>query len=1159
MPPTQFSLPLKLDATVKMNHVEWIGSTRQSIDKLSFHYVFDSYLHKIYLGHAHISSGDYEFSGQLQAQDAMALALKARGVVQTQLPQSQQALNVDAQAELSGALAGVDAHLVLQATLTPALTPSGSAGQQTAMQATLKAELAPWQPQKIISAHGQWKALDLAALWSAAPQTQLTGEARVSPAGQGWQAHVKLDNSLSGPWNQQRLPLQSLLADLSFANGQWALQSLQATGAGGSVMASGQINAGRWQGQATLQNILPAALDSRLAGATMSGTLQARQSAQGLEFEGSLQATPALLRTIRPAPQADTLQLLRLQSLAAKGLWSTPLLKLETLQINAEEAQLQGKLSYNTLSQATQGQLHAKLPGLETQIDGALSSTDGKGTLTVQVADAALTTRWLARWPGVNTLLKSTSLRGTADLNAQWQGGWQHQAQAMHIQASLRTPKLDGLNTTSSAPDAPNDWRLSNVQVDLSGSPDALSLKTRGMLTTGKLSLDLQTQANGGRLQSGAWRATLNQFRLAVQNGVQKTPWLLQAGDATGTPVTLDWPAIGQPNTLSISAGTARLQGPAPGTATLTWQPARWSQQTGQTASQWQSQGHIQNLPLIWLDTLGDKTMSDLGLSSDLLLAGDWNASQTDTLHLQATLERVSGDLRLRTDDSRQQVLPAGMHDAWMQVNLHGGQLAGSLRWDSERAGKALLAFSTQVQQSASGWRWPMDAPVGGSLQLNLPPVDAWSALAPPGWRLRGTMEANVALAGTQSVPQWTGNLQARDLAVRSAVDGVDFSQGSLSARLHDQQLDIQNFTLHGAGGASGGQLDLSGSVLWLPPTTTGNLASRVRIAFEADVKALRLNSRPDRRVVVSGKVSAGLSEARLTLRGALTADSALFTLPDDTTPQLGDDVVVRRPASLPASGAAGARQNPASAPATSKVRIAPDVQIDLDLGPDFQVRGRGLVTRLAGKLTLVAKDGAPLSLNGNVRTVRGTYQAYGQRLEIEQGVLRFTGPLDNPALTILAIRPKLTQRVGVQISGTALSPIVRLYAEPDLPDAEKLAWLVLGRSGSGGGAETALMQQAALALLGGNGKSLSSSLSQALGLDELSFSGKASASDTTSAASVTLGKRLSSDFYVAYESSLNGAMGVFYIFYDLSRRLTLRAQTGAQSAVDLIFTLRYD
>jgi translocation and assembly module TamB len=73
-----------------------------------------------------------------------------------------------------------------------------------------------------------------------------------------------------------------------------------------------------------------------------------------------------------------------------------------------------------------------------------------------------------------------------------------------------------------------------------------------------------------------------------------------------------------------------------------------------------------------------------------------------------------------------------------------------------------------------------------------------------------------------------------------------------------------------------------------------------------------------------------------------------------------------------------------------------------------------------------------------------------------------------------------------------------------------------------------------------------------------LSFKGS-SGSDTTSGATVTLGKRLSNDFYMTYESGLAGTMGVFSIFYDLSKRLTLRAKTGEQTAVDLIWTHRYD
>jgi len=149
---------------------------------------------------------------------------------------------------------------------------------------------------------------------------------------------------------------------------------------------------------------------------------------------------------------------------------------------------------------------------------------------------------------------------------------------------------------------------------------------------------------------------------------------------------------------------------------------------------------------------------------------------------------------------------------------------------------------------------------------------------------------------------------------------------------------------------------------------------------------------------------------------------------------------------------------------------------------------------------------------------------------------------------------------------------VVRLYADPDLPDAEKLSWLVLGRSAANGGSEAAMLQQAALSLLGDKGKGPSGGLAQSLGFDELSIGSSANtntnsnsnsnsnaigsnAADTT----VTLGKHVSRNFYVAYERGLTSAVGTFYIFYELSRKFTVRAQTGEQSAIDLIFTLRYD
>ena len=229
-----------------------------------------------------------------------------------------------------------------------------------------------------------------------------------------------------------------------------------------------------------------------------------------------------------------------------------------------------------------------------------------------------------------------------------------------------------------------------------------------------------------------------------------------------------------------------------------------------------------------------------------------------------------------------------------------------------------------------------------------------------------------------------------------------------------------------------------------------------------------------------------------------------------------------------------------------------------LDLGNDFALQGLGITTRLVGQLDVLGpvQAGGPPRITGEVRTEQGRYRAWGQSLDVETGIVRFNGSYDNPSLDILAIRPNITVRAGVQVTGSASDPRVRLYSDPEMPDAEKLSWVVMGRDPSEGGAEAALLQQAALALLSGGGSG--ENFAGRVGLDEIGFKGPGS-SDSTDGAALTLGKRLSKDLYITYEQSLSGAMGTLYIFYDLSRRLTLRGQTGEKSAVDLIYTVRKD
>ena len=355
----------------------------------------------------------------------------------------------------------------------------------------------------------------------------------------------------------------------------------------------------------------------------------------------------------------------------------------------------------------------------------------------------------------------------------------------------------------------------------------------------------------------------------------------------------------------------------------------------------------------------------------------------------------------------------------------------------------------------------------------------------------------------------------------------------------------VEEFLLRGAGsGTAGGTLRATGEGFWA--------AQGPELQATAELDHLRASIRADRDVTASGRLEARMTPAGATVRGRLVADQARIQVPEESAPGLGEDVVVRNaPGAIATAEQRKKREPEGSTPGRRTV----DVAVNLDLGRDFRVTGRGIDTRLRGTLSVAAESFAQPRLTGTIRTVGGEFRAYNQQLDIERGVLRFTGPLDDPALDILAVRPRLEQKVGVLVSGRAQAPFIRLYSEPEMPDAEKLALLVTGRPAPATGAETALVQQAALALLsarqGGGG---SGGIAGRFGLDALSVR-----RDSTEGAIVSLGKRFSRDFYAAYERSLSGALGTLSIFYDVSRRVTVRAQAGERTALDLILTFRYD
>lgn len=1246
--PTSLHLPLQLSVgDLAIGQVNYTGpntatasGTVVSATDIAGRYGFDGLTHSVAITSTRVADGLYKGTATLQADAPMQLDARLDAAVQARLPTTATqppalpaTLPLVAQLTARGPLAdlGVDGHLQVVAPPAAATTGKDKTPPPLQPQATLKARVTPWAAQPLPQADATFRDLDLAALLPNTPRTQLTGSASVQPlappntgavTGQFWAVRVQLTNRLSGPWDQQRLPLSSLDAAGQWQNGVGLLQAFKAQLGGGEVVATGRWStptaapapapAPGWSLQATLQGVDLAQLHSALAPSPLSGAAAVQSVGEAIGFDVKLRSTGNPGKTNRA---------LHLRDANANGSWNPALaggtLTLSALQVRTNDAALTGKLVAQPAGRSGQGQLAFTAPGLSAQLQGALSATSGKGDLQVRGTNAAAALAWLRTLPGLPVSVQTARATGNGELSGQWIGGWRDPAITLRLtvpELELRLPVATAATaTTATTPvTTPATVQLQALQLALTGRLSQAQLTAQGRATLDQRRVNLQLAATGGRSTAGAtlaassWQGVVQQLNVALEDpalGSAKrqgspaspssaaTPTAFNPTNAWAlalrSPLTLKWQPLsanGSTGGLDTSAGQATLSAPvvtrtAAGAATPTllatvppaviaWQPVHWRPNTLATT------GTITSLPLAWAEVLMGPQLASNGLSGDLVFNADWDALLTDTLRLKANLSRSSGDLTVQatTPEGTSTRLNAGIRQAQLTVANDGDALNLALRWDSARAGTADGQLSTRLSRSApvstpgnspttapglGGWTWPESAPLRGQLKAQLPQVGVWSVLAPPGWRLRGSLGANIAISGTRGSPQLSGDLLADDMALRSVVDGFEFGNGKLRAQLDGTRLHISEFTLYGAGGPQGGgMLTAQGDAAF----TNG----QPQVALNAKLTRLRASIRTDRQLTVSGDIQARLQGNAADVTGALLVDQARIALPDESTPQLGSDVVVRR-----ASGPARVRATPDAIPKapeaaeTSPATRAVKLNVKMDLGPDSRVQGKGIDTRVSGVLTVSGDAANGPRLVGTVNTVGGQYRAYGQRLDVEQGVLRFTGPPDNPTLDILAIRPdafQTGQRVGVQITGTALIPRIRLYAQPELPDAEKLAWLITGKATASGGAEAALLQQAALALIGSKTGGSSGSLISSLGLDELSFkSGSSNADGTTSQAAVTLGKRFSRNFYAAYERSVSGALGTLYIFYDLSRRFTVRAQAGQQSAVDLIYTVPYD
>lgn len=646
----------------------------------------------------------------------------------------------------------------------------------------------------------------------------------------------------------------------------------------------------------------------------------------------------------------------------------------------------------------------------------------------------------------------------------------------------------------------------------------------------GEDALDLD--ARGALLDGPAWKGVLE--RLAVRYAHHR--------------LTLAEPAQLAASAAQVAFGPAELR---TGTARIKLGEARWS------PDGWSTRGEFAGLQVgLALDEQQQATTK----GRTLALGGNWDLRAGAHLDGMVKLFREAGDLTLEGDTP----VSFGLRQFELKLLARQDRIDATLDATGEKLGQLNARGALALERDGQTWKIARNAPISGEARFAMPSIAWVGPLIGPNVQLGGALGGNFTLGGSPARPEARGSVRAAGINLALVEHGLRLSDGEIEFDLTQDRARLTRFEFRADPRVKPRELRVGYDELAGTPgrlTGSGEIelaAGKGNIVLEAD--RLAVLQRADRWLVMSGQARLATAWDALALTGKLRADAGYFELAAAPPPTLGDDVVVI------------GHESKAARP------LKLDLDLEVELGRRLFFKGRGLDARLTGELRLRADHRGPLRATGSIRARDGTYDAYGQFLSIERGIINFQGPIENAGLNVRALRTGLPVEAGVEIAGTVLAPRVRLVSDPPVPDAEKLSWIVLGRGQEqAGGTDSALLLSAAGAILGDTSGSISRQLAQSLGLDQISVTsgdvagGASRLPGSTVVGStfatrdaglpsqiVSVGKRLSANAYLSYEQSLAGAASVVKLTYNLTRQLAVIGRAGTDNSVDLLYSISF-
>lgn len=430
--------------------------------------------------------------------------------------------------------------------------------------------------------------------------------------------------------------------------------------------------------------------------------------------------------------------------------------------------------------------------------------------------------------------------------------------------------------------------------------------------------------------------------------------------------------------------------------------------------------------------------------------------------------------------------------------------------------------------------------------QLNIQQLDlgVFQRFLPTVENLQGSLAANVGFSGTLEKPVLSGQVNIEDTEI--AIDNYPYPISSFNQQLVivDNVANINGEFELGDGGA----------------TYKADISFKDELMLEGELNGAGMQIAFDTyELIATPNLTFAVAPDNIRVHGDIVVPNATIKineLPKSAKSPSSDIFIV------------GQQQRPPAVP------IGLDIDVKLVLDPRelerVTIEALDLEASLGGELNAIVKqtkrkgsdpsnpqyEPMQVLMYGDIRTLSGSYEAYGQNLQIQKGEIYFNGEPSLPQFSLEAIRNPLNTAdnviAGVRVSGNPVLPKIELFSEPTMIQARQLSYLLAGTDLDGGeGTSNDVMLVNTLVGFGiGKSEGGLNRFGKALGFDSLNVRAAGQGTDTQ----VQVTGRISDDIQLTYGVGLFDQVSEVILKYQLMQDLYIEARSGASSAVDLFY-----